>query len=368
MRTLLFVAAPVAFFSPTRYTIKPGDNIHERMTMASKRCLDIAVASNTKPASCNMEISKDLPTPVMTWLSTPKVPDLEEAVRWPDDPTHQISLTTALKMLASTNKCKSHAEKGGRRAAEDFKGLNCASNFGTMQFFHAQATARGEPASETYYKISHWAQFLFDVATTYTDAQLDQRYCDVFSSDNNPFQKAMVPEAASKRCGNGKPGSGWHVVTLFTTKCRNILTSSICSHEKKADRYDIARMYAIGSILHMIQDSYSQSHCVRSQCEVDGGKVVAKVECTPIRMFTTYPNQQNHADADRDPQFEPSCGEQSRPVDDPITAGAKVLWDVQHKVSRAEFNADIERVFGTAAQAASLPNADLGECFSGKLN
>src|SRR3982751_1613402 len=124
--TILLVAAPIAAFSPSRYTIAPGDNIHERVTMASKRCLDLATASNTKPASGNMEIAKHLPKPDLTWFPANKAPDPGQAVRWPDDPTDQLAWPTAIKVLTASNKCKAQAEKGGKQAAESFKGLNCS--------------------------------------------------------------------------------------------------------------------------------------------------------------------------------------------------------------------------------------------------
>jgi hypothetical protein len=243
--------------------------------------------------------------------------------------------------------------------------MMCNSNFGTMQFFHAQASTAGEPALNTHFKIMHWAEFLFNVATVYTDAQLDQSYCDAFSKSNDIFTRAMLPDMQSVPCGDAKH-PGWAIRTLFTMHCRNIFTSKHCTEDKDAERYDRARTYATAALLHLVQDSYAQSHCVRGQCEVADGKVVAKVECTPIAMFTTYIKQQNHADADRDPVFEESCKAPGA-TDDPITSGAKILWDVRNKVPVATLMTDMEAVFGTAYHANSLPAADLGDCFKGPL-
>lgn len=356
------VAVPAAFFL-YGYTIAPGDNIHERMTMASKRCFDLAAAGGAKPTACELNIAATLAAPDLTWIaSTYKLPKLDDGVKWPDDPSQQFSLLTGLKALTRMNKCKSRAEKAGVTPINVNAGLLCNSNVGTMQFFHAQATASGEPALYTWDKIMQWSEFLYGIATDPSNAKLDQQYCDRFSA-NKQFERAMLYDPTSKPCGkNGRPG--WTVKTLLTQKCHNILSWQKCGEEKGPASYDIARINATGALLHLIQDAYSQSHCVRGQCEVATGKVVAKVECTPIRMYTTYVGQVNHADADRDPLWSESCRAQTDAnTTDPITAGARVLWDIRNNAPLAVFKADMELVFGSGYASTQMVAAEVGDCF-----
>jgi hypothetical protein len=368
------------------YTISPKSDVHESMTRASKRCFDIAARDGAKPVKCDLTLLADDSVEVW-WLTdssirfydaigwfkrvlgvTARVPTLVEAVRWPDDPTRQLGAAGLAKWLGNMlGGCARVAADAGRDSTINSidDGLLCNSHYGEMQFFHAQATRRGERAVETHDKIRRWGEFLFRVSSSrhLSDQDLDEAYCKVFSP-RDAFNSAMLPRPQSIPCEDQKDPA-WKLTTLFTMKCANPITSVGCGEEVRSSRHVKARVYATGALLHLIQDSYSQSHCERGWCGVKPGDrtIVAKVECVPVTRFTAYRGQTRHDEADKVPVFEESCRGDTG-VDDPITAGAKVLWHIQNRSDVDLFLEDLDKVFGTPAQIERIGKpADFGECF-----
>ncbi|MBB5210520.1 hypothetical protein [Microbulbifer hydrolyticus] len=362
------------------YTISPKADIHEAITRAAKICFDQS-DENSKPTSCENELytASDVD---MTWIHdssisfldfsawyrrargySAKYPDLEEAVRWPDDPTRQIGLRGIAKfsvnMLTTCNQFLND-NPNGRNDIND--GLLCNSHNGDMQFLHSQASSIGEPPEDTYKKISDWGMFLYKVASRHlSDQELDQEYCSYFSGDDL-FSKALLPNSTAIPCENVKDPK-WKLTTLFTLKCPNPLSSTGCYEEIGPSRFDKARINATGALLHLIQDSYSQSHVERGSCEVKNNRVTAKVECLPITRFTTYRGQVKHSDADRTPIFGEECNSTGI---SPTLASAIMLWNIDQKRPLDEFKSDFERIFGTEQYIAeSVSTSSLGQCFGG---
>lgn len=366
------------------YKISPIAGIHEGMTRAAKQCLDAGGEADGKPGECRARLVGAGKGVEMFWLhdssfawydlvgwvqwltgATPSYPNLGQAVRWPDDPTQQIGGWSVLKFgVSMAAGCDRLASGNGEEKANDIDdGLLCNSHYGSMQFFHAQAARMNEPAGDTHYKIMRWAEFLFRVASQMSDAELDTAYCEYFSGDDL-FHQAMRPSADVIPCG--EPGDeGWNLTTLFTLRCENVFSSKTCNAEGGTTRFEKARIYAAGALLHLIQDSYSQSHCERGRCYDDPAtkEPVAKVECRPITMFTTYRGQKGHGAADWKPRFAESCDTDTG-IDNPITASARALWHIQNKSSVEAFLADMERVFGTREQIIRNGRpSSLGTCF-----
>lgn len=369
--------------SGERYTIAPLENVHESMTIAAKRCLDNATSRKQLVMRCDQLLfwkatKKDLKWiedassdyyRSTGWLGTAggsELPTLAEAVRWPDDPTRQIGARGIGKFTGSMLKgCEklAKARKTGVNNIND--GLLCNSHFGEMQFFHAQATTAGEPPTVTYDKIRKWGELLYNIASGYMpEEQFEGTYCNVFY-ESDPFTKAMLPDTTAIPC-EGTKDPVWKLTTLFNLSCTNPVSSKGCTEDISEARRAKARIYATGALLHLIQDSYSQSHCERGKCTLDRKKKVApRMECAAITRFTTYKGQKNHKDADRMPTFGASCLTESG-YDDPITASAKALYHIRNRSVPETFLNDFERVFGTREQIASAQPASVGSCFGGK--
>ncbi|WP_444995386.1 hypothetical protein [Aliikangiella sp. IMCC44359] len=365
-------------------TISPKTPVHESITRSAKNCFDNALLKGEKIKQCKMvilgedhHINMDWIKPAedeeqnffVSWFKDPLTiyPSLEKAVRWPDEPTNDINAVGIVKFGAKMlSDCNVVAKQtiGGKLNINS--GLLCNSHFGDMQFMHAQASSINEPAIDTYQKIFDWAQFLFSVASGHmSELQMDTNYCDFFKKDTL-FHRSMLPGQNLVPCDDSK-SSKWKLTTLFTFNCPNPFSSKNCYEISSFHKYDKSRIYATGALLHLIQDSFSQSHTERGRCEVKNKKVLAKAECLPITTFTTYKNQENHADADRMPIFAKSC-ESSTTIDDPITASAKALWHIHHKSKLEDFMSDFYRVFGKEDDViGNIRNAELGQCFVKKL-
>ncbi|NQV82325.1 MAG: hypothetical protein HQ494_00775 [Rhodospirillales bacterium] len=103
--------------------------------------------------------------------------------------------------------------------------------------------------------------------------------------------------------------------------------------DKDASVYDgtISKMFhdravrriAMGTILHLIQDSFSLSHVERSV--LDSGK--SRYCRGPIKRFHAYANQdtEKHAEQDKWPENLPETAPGGNDVCDPVMAGAQLL-------------------------------------------
>jgi|GEM_PF-3348311 len=364
-------------------------DIHESMTRASKSCFDDAKNKKIAPSKCDTDIDKNIDVNV-SWMHdsslkmldlkgrylrirgiTATYPDLEDAVRWPDDPTHELSLGApkfSAKLLFKA--CNSYKKDDGSMNID--AGLICSSHFGDLQFLHAQASRVGEAAIDTHTKIIDWAEFLYNVAANkMNDAALDQDYCEYFVKDTL-FHKAMMPNESIKACikvaGNKEK---WKVASLFNITCSSPLPSAMkCSEWSGPSLYDKARIQATGAILHLIQDSYSQGHIKRGKCEINKNKtaVIAKVECMRIEQFTTYEGQYNHGDTDLNPIFKSSCKKDN--TMNPVLAGALSLWYINQGSEYKNFRDEVlYKVFGTPEDIKeNAVESGLGACFEEELD
>ena len=106
-------------------------------------------------------------------------------------------------------------------------------HFGDLQFFHSMASWEGEPASTTKGRILMWAEFAYKVA-------LGAIKQDVILKDTNV--KGMEVIFRSK---------GWSVENLYTL-------GDTTFRKRIPD-------VAFGSLLHMVEDSFSAAHVARSE-------------------------------------------------------------------------------------------------------
>lgn len=162
------------------------------------------------------------------------------------------------------------------------------SHFGDMQFIHAMAVRDGIPAKVTLNKILMWAEFTYKVAIA--EIAGDTRISDV------PVKG--FPELFSKNADIYNKD----IISLF--------------HSKNVERI------ALGSLLHLIQDSFSLSHVDR---EVLDNKQI-KFCRTRIKAFRSYARQDSakHAKQDVWPaNLDASSIDEM--MCDPVSIGAKIL-------------------------------------------
>jgi hypothetical protein len=297
----------------TAYEIKPKQPNHERLTALAERCL--TAAAGALPSHC------PLPRTAAEFAAT----DIEgsvyaDAVRWPDDPTRQISATGLGKIAVNlgAERCKKHVGPG-----KPFGGLMCNSHYGALQFLHAMRPVAGEAG-----------------------------YCAYFRSQSPALAEAFAPPGfpyCDDRTEDGKSYKAWRVHTLFTLECRNPFTSTKCSELTGDAAADLARKRAAGALLHLIQDSFSQSHTARGGA-FPAGPYSARVVCLPVREYYDYAqNSGVHSAADKAPTFD-LAGCADGPVADPITASAQMLWLIEQRANPdAAVKLMAEAVLGAAA-------------------
>lgn len=321
------------------YEIRPKDGIHEAMTLLASECL--AAAKGAEPRDC-LVYGGRIPS-LLSRRRPYSYSDLEEASRWPDDPTHQIRGASLLKFgfnarINCPRILRKNPEVGNA-------GLLCSSHHGTLQFMHAMQSSAGEDTAATRAKILDWARFAFSVATHRVD--LNQSYCDYFRRNQTSISSAFAPSSFPFCKANGQT-PGWRVSTLFSLKCGNPVSSRNCVEPNEFRDSNLARRNATGAVLHLIQDSFSQSHAARG----DSGdpSFSSVVECRLPTAFYNYKRQTSsaHGRADQVPTFARSCGPGAE-ADDVITASAMALWHIRQRSDPALLISYLEnRVFSPA--------------------
>lgn len=336
------IAAVAAVFLPAwpsqapAYKIIFPYDIHESITRAAAVC--IKAQEGREPRNCRNHHA------AMLADSYPQLGErysaLEKSSRWSDDPTRGASGPGAAKFLSQLLvECPRITKPTSRL---DEVGLTCSSHSGRLQFMHAQASRRldGSPESDelTRKKMLSWARFAYRVATGDPRAPLHSDYCQTVGGLDH-----IGPDLAPAGLHQCQPGSKktWQVASLFNIKCSNPLIWRTCWHQwgPKPDRRAVR--FARGAILHMIQDSFSQSHVYRGTGEPPPPKhkFTSKVSCAPATHFYEYNSQSggHHSAADAPPALDAATCRPGVPVDDVITATARVIWQINHKVPEDSF-------------------------------
>lgn len=325
-------ASEIGSSNPVRATW----DVHETISLIATRCADVPV----KPETCNPGPRSILD---LVEQSEGKSNSSESdhyfahAARWSDDPLRMLDhkLSTALLGATLWNKCK-RANTDGPKL--DQRGLLCASHFGPLQFAHAQDDIpNGKPEdpaalAHSQTKILQWARFAFRAATAPSFAATP-----LCTAINDPAFKDIASSLAlgkTSRCEGKHP---YTVATLFSWRCP---TFSFGHCDDLSQRYGLAyaRQGASGAILHLIQDSYSQSHAARlppGVAPVDARRVFPALSaCQRIATFYDYNAQKDersetHGNADKPPLIDSSCFVTGRDVDDVVTATARAIWLLQ---------------------------------------
>ena len=324
-RTLACIGATwlLCWASATQaYKIAPSLAIHEAMTALAENCVESY--RGVEPYDCSAYYPDHLRYFAHLDYSNP-VYNLSVATRWPDDPQRMTRGLGYVRFGLVFLSCGSRIE---RSAGVDDGGLLCSSHFGPLQFFHAMAAspamATAKNAGETATLMLQWTAFTFGLASGAIDHQ--RNYCAYFAERNDALADAMWHEGF-RFCGDGTDGQApgkWTVGTPFLLRCASLI--SPCRETLwDAGRREV-RVAAMGALLHMVQDSYSQSHAMRGPVSDSGYE--ARIVCEPVTRFYDFNGQDGHGDADRLPVFDrDTCGNpETRPVDDPITASARLLW------------------------------------------
>jgi hypothetical protein len=228
--------------------------------------------------------------PVATTESAP--PAVIAGVRWNDNPPFSVDADLKQEIpecrfdfthfkLPSYSSCWIAIFRDARRnaARQHYRArptgkqfaLLYRVHFGDMQFLHSMASWDGEPAQQTKDRIMMWAEFAFRLATADIGHDVELRHTGVAGMEK-VFQNYA-----------------WTAERLFTADDTTFRTP------------ERIREMAFGSLLHMIQDSFSRSHVAR---EAGNG---AKCEESPehpkpgrIEGFRSFNRQDSSEHAKKD--------------------------------------------------------------------
>ena len=218
-------------FNSTFLLDKLGQPVHETFTSIAYRC-------HTKIEDCAGSDYEYKETDVNDGIGK-----LIQGVIWNDDPSLKLLGSLARKkewglFMYDADKisaCQRNPQAKCKSIDETYD-LLYRSHYGDLQFLHSMAAEDGTDPAITKRKIMEWAKFAYKVSTG--EIGKDRTLAELESSG-----ESMV-NAYFKR-------GSWKVGFLFTRQ-----ENPLASHVKNV---------ALGSLLHMVQDSYSDAHVNRVQ-------------------------------------------------------------------------------------------------------
>ncbi|CAG8866459.1 hypothetical protein [Pseudomonas fluorescens] len=240
-----------------------SEPVHEEITNRARACAALSLQAASAPLNC---ITAG-PTPTGTPRGN-KYDSLIRGVWWNDDPnqllfTQPVTWTVWMK---DANRIAKQGKnlRGQKQTISQRYYMQYRSHYGDLQFLHSMASADGDAAEVTRQNILDWAEFSYSVATRQIETQTLLNLVET-SHFQNHF----------------KNQSGWTVSYLFGPKYR------------LRDDNHFQEM-ALGSLLHLVQDSYSDAHTQRSL------EASAKCPAGRVVQFHAYGHQisSQHSTAD----------------------------------------------------------------------
>jgi hypothetical protein len=232
-------------------------------------------------------------------------------VQWPDNPLRDAtSKSQASFLMQMARGCKNYQHETG--------GLLCKSHYFDLQFMHAMGSEAGVPARVTQTRLLEWLGFVYSLILDPDRVNLTLGTLMAEHSYNS-IQSAVAPPATRDVNMSGMPAR-----QLFS-----YISAKRFIQNGHPDVNDHLREFLLGVMLHTIQDAYSVSHTQRD----DGTTQTPTLICGKISQFYTYHGQGKlHSKADNAPEVDASCSTSST-VDDPITAGARLIGMINSGVS-----------------------------------
>lgn len=208
------------------------------------------------------------------------------------------------------------------------------SHFGRLQHLHFMTTLASKSSTpeqrvaDTIIKAKKWIMFSYQVATQEIQA-------------DTPLTAEMEGEIGLP------PISDNHCVT--NVKVRTLFTRIGLDYQY---RDKITPDVALGSILHVVQDSFSPGHTCRVEVSTDGGVLAALQD---VRNYNEQ-NAKKHAALDTHPEWLTTFAKSQKHsyVNDPILVGAWLIKAVDKKLPWTEVEAYLDsQLFATGKVATT---------------
>jgi len=241
-----------------RLGLIPFDPLHETITWNALDCaLDESLARNADG------LKQCLPLSFADRAKEPGNDDspLIRGVWWNDDPEQLLNSVNYPRFAVNMARAERDARTPGEINA--VSRMQYRSHYGDLQFLHAMATADGEPAAETRRKMLDWMEFAYAVASGRLETALTLGAIDM---------------ATPREFFAGQ--AHWTVVKLF--------------NPRESLGEDVLPDHALGSMLHVIEDSFAAGHTGRN------ANAAPFCPFGTVVQFRAYQSEDSdkHADAD----------------------------------------------------------------------
>ena len=269
-----------------------SETVHEDITDAALRCVDRdGLIAPRSPVAISMTCPVETEIPARPATGN-KYNALIRGVWWNDDPNQHLFGVHYATWVVWMRDAKGIATKGrnwlGDRTliGRGYK-MQYRSHYGDLQFLHAMANADGDTAKDVQARTIEWIEFAYAVATEKVEPE------------------TLLGDLRLPVARNFTRQPGWSINYLFAPKF-TLGQASI-------------KEVALGSILHVVQDSYSRAHADRSyssSARCPNGRIVE---------FHAY----GHQDSDRHNVADTRASWQGnsdyQPDNNPVQASAQIL-------------------------------------------
>ncbi|KAK6346357.1 hypothetical protein TWF730_010683 [Orbilia blumenaviensis] len=236
--------------------IEPTKPVHETLTLAALVAAGFPIPSNINYYSTPPEIWEIFRGNI--WNDDPK------CILFNDSSSDNKKKSTGFQWGEEYMKAKLFQSSRGRSGT-----ITGRSHFGDLQFLHAMSCNVGEPAEETREKVLLWCEVMYKIAIgegitgkeQIDDVSTTRGYWRInrwFGGDTDPEGHKTVEYLLTR-------GTAYHNLNL--------------------------KYRALGSLLHIIQDSYAKGHTRRSEVSYSDGWS----QLGPIKTFHCYHGQNAHA-------------------------------------------------------------------------
>lgn len=223
------------------------------------------------------------------------IKEIAIGARWNDDPLDLIRKKKKDALFSFLDSCQKEKSK----IIDSTWDLMYRTHCGDMQFLHSMASNNDELASVTKSKILAWAEFSYKVAVGTIPLRWRFRSIEQKMTDERArlFKEIMISRTGGR--------SKWTPYVLFSQSCdrdfsffsKGRLTKLSCI-QRNMPEHQIANI-ALGSLIHVVQDSFSKSHTERK-----GGV---------ITRFGIYSAQSSHEHKKEDKHYDDSDGDYKQP-------------------------------------------------------
>lgn len=214
----------------------------------------------------------------ITAINTAQIPDslkkdnvfLSEVVRgarWNDDPLGIVKKRPNEALVYLKDSCRES------RNIDQSYDMYYRTHCGDMQFLHAMASKKNEDAGTTSELINMWAEFSYRVAVGDIDKDLR------FKSIGKELETRSAELFNDKMTDNGRYRMNWQPEWLFAADCNRSInlgefpTKLKCKDVNNQYSEQTIQNIALGSLLHMLQDSFSASHTLRENSILNTSKI-----------------------------------------------------------------------------------------------